>query len=368
MPIEFLGIGATNDGSETHRALGRAASTRTTRSASPARTRTTAGTACSPPTGRARPTPRRPRPASRARPSTCSSCSPTGPTSRSRRSRPRRSRRSTRSATAGSRVHFITGGNDHEQRREGDFLHQRRALRPHPRVHPDRQAGRGPNHEPFDHRRRALPSSPTSSRRVPGAAAAPDDLVRRLLGRRVRGGRRRGRHLLPVGRAARRHRRADRARRGRGGRDGRADVPRIQVAFRPILGPDRGEAWEGPRHRRPHRSAPRNEEPMGPHATRAARRTPARSAWSTSPSAASASTARCGPRRHAATGGAGNSNALVGTPETVVAALLDYVDLGVDILSARGYDRSRTRSSSVGTSSLTCGTRSRELDRATARA
>lgn len=40
----------------------------------------------------------------------------------------------------------------------------------------------------------------------------------------------------------------------------------------------------------------------------------------------------------AATGGAGNSNALVGTPETVAEALLDYYDLGVDILSARGYD------------------------------
>jgi alkanesulfonate monooxygenase len=40
----------------------------------------------------------------------------------------------------------------------------------------------------------------------------------------------------------------------------------------------------------------------------------------------------------AASGGRGNSNALVGTPETVAAALLDYVDLGVDIISARGYD------------------------------
>lgn len=40
-------------------------------------------------------------------------------------------------------------------------------------------------------------------------------------------------------------------------------------------------------------------------------------------------------RRHR---GAGNSNALVGTPETVAQALLDYYDLGVDILSARGYD------------------------------
>jgi alkanesulfonate monooxygenase len=51
-----------------------------------------------------------------------------------------------------------------------------------------------------------------------------------------------------------------------------------------------------------------------------------------------------GPRhRHAhrgpaATGGAGNSNALVGTPETVAQAILDHIDLGVDIISMRGYD------------------------------
>lgn len=32
------------------------------------------------------------------------------------------------------------------------------------------------------------------------------------------------------------------------------------------------------------------------------------------------------------------ATALVGTPETVAQALLDYYDLGVDILSARGYD------------------------------
>jgi alkanesulfonate monooxygenase len=40
----------------------------------------------------------------------------------------------------------------------------------------------------------------------------------------------------------------------------------------------------------------------------------------------------------AATGGGGNSTALVGTPETIAAALLDYYDLGVRIFSARGYD------------------------------
>jgi alkanesulfonate monooxygenase len=40
----------------------------------------------------------------------------------------------------------------------------------------------------------------------------------------------------------------------------------------------------------------------------------------------------------AATGAAGNSTALVGSPETVAQALLDYVDIGVTTLLIRGYD------------------------------
>ena len=39
-----------------------------------------------------------------------------------------------------------------------------------------------------------------------------------------------------------------------------------------------------------------------------------------------------------ATGAAGNSTALVGTPETVAQALLDYVDIGVTTILIRGYD------------------------------
>ncbi len=40
----------------------------------------------------------------------------------------------------------------------------------------------------------------------------------------------------------------------------------------------------------------------------------------------------------AATGAAGNSTALVGTPDTVAQALLDYVGIGVSTLLIRGYD------------------------------
>jgi alkanesulfonate monooxygenase len=39
-----------------------------------------------------------------------------------------------------------------------------------------------------------------------------------------------------------------------------------------------------------------------------------------------------------ATNAAGSSTALVGSPETVAAALLDYVDIGCDLLSIRGFD------------------------------
>jgi alkanesulfonate monooxygenase len=40
----------------------------------------------------------------------------------------------------------------------------------------------------------------------------------------------------------------------------------------------------------------------------------------------------------AASGAQGNSTALVGSPETVAAALLDYIDLGVTTILIRGYD------------------------------
>ena len=43
-------------------------------------------------------------------------------------------------------------------------------------------------------------------------------------------------------------------------------------------------------------------------------------------------------RTAAVTNAAGASTALVGSPETVAAAILDYVDLGAELISIRGYD------------------------------
>ncbi|MDO9397725.1 MAG: LLM class flavin-dependent oxidoreductase, partial [Herbiconiux sp.] len=119
---------------------------------------------------------------------------------------------------------------------------------------------------------------------------------------------------------------------------GRPSRPRIQVAFRPILGATEELAWE------------KAERILGRIQERTGTLSPAAATDLRNPENAGSqrllSIAEQGDRFDralwtrpaAASGGRGNSNALVGTPETVAAALLDYVDLGVDIISARGYD------------------------------
>jgi alkanesulfonate monooxygenase len=120
---------------------------------------------------------------------------------------------------------------------------------------------------------------------------------------------------------------------------GRADVPRTWVTFRPIVAATDDLAWD------------KAEQTLGVLKGNGANIHPAiRFARSASP-------ANVGSQRlleiagkgdlhdralwtptAAATGAGGASTALVGTPETVAAAILDYVDLGADLISIRGYD------------------------------
>ncbi|TCJ31427.1 LLM class flavin-dependent oxidoreductase [Parafrankia sp. BMG5.11] len=125
---------------------------------------------------------------------------------------------------------------------------------------------------------------------------------------------------------------------------GRTTPPRISVSFRPILGATEELAWERA-HRilaptrenvskaaeyfkefrgfSGNRDAPQNVGSQRLLAAAAKGELHDRALWT--PLAA-------------AIGGGGNSTALVGTPETVAAALLDYVDIGVTTLLIRGYD------------------------------
>ena len=121
---------------------------------------------------------------------------------------------------------------------------------------------------------------------------------------------------------------------------GRTDTPKIQVAFRPIIAPTEEQAWE-----KAHDIVARIEARVQAGGGALSRRRPVKNPENTG-SQRLIAIAEEGERfdralwtrTAAVTGGAGNSNALVGTPETVAQAILDYIDLGVDIISMRGYD------------------------------
>ncbi|GAA3713627.1 LLM class flavin-dependent oxidoreductase [Streptomyces tremellae] len=235
-------------------------------------------------------------------------------------------------------VHFITGGSDHEQGREGDTLTK------------DERYGRTREYieivkkiwttrEPFDHegehyrfhdfvsdvfpvqQPRPGVSFGGSSPAALAAGGAEADIYC-LWGE-------------PLAKTAEQIEAVHAAARAAG----RTTPPRIQVAFRPIIAPTEELAWE-----KAHRTVAAikerraNGDPVlsRRHRTSAPENTGSQRLIAIAESGERFDRALWTPTA-AATGGAGNSNALVGTPETVAQALLDYYDLGVDILSARGY-------------------------------
>lgn len=121
---------------------------------------------------------------------------------------------------------------------------------------------------------------------------------------------------------------------------GRSEPPRISVSFRPILGPTEDLAWQ-----RAHRILQTTQANVD--AFRGQWRQPLGGEQPQNAGSQRLLAAAARGELHdralwtplaAVTGAAGNSTALVGTPETVAQALLDYVDIGVTTLLIRGYD------------------------------
>jgi alkanesulfonate monooxygenase len=120
---------------------------------------------------------------------------------------------------------------------------------------------------------------------------------------------------------------------------GRTDVPKIWVTFRPIIAQTEELAWakahrilsvledksSAPTWWRSSLGGPAPQNVGSQRLLEIAGRQDVhdRALWTPTASA---------------TGAAGASTALVGTPETVAAAILDYVDLGAELISIRGYD------------------------------
>jgi alkanesulfonate monooxygenase len=235
-------------------------------------------------------------------------------------------------------VHFITGGNDHEQQREGDFLTKdERYSRTREYMQIVKQAWT--SKEPFDHegehyrfydfvsdvfpvqQPRPNLSFGGSSAAAYAAGGAEADIYC-LWGEPLAETAEQIASVKAAALAA-----------------GRAAPPKFQVAFRPILGATEEAAWE--KAYGIVETIARRKQAAQPLLGRRYTGTPENTG-----SQRLVALAERGDRfdramwtgTAGATGGAGNSNALVGTPETVAAALLDYYDLGIEILSARGYD------------------------------
>jgi alkanesulfonate monooxygenase len=123
---------------------------------------------------------------------------------------------------------------------------------------------------------------------------------------------------------------------------GRAARPRISVSFRPILGRTDEEAWE-----RAHRTLDTINGAVGSaFKEKVGQIHPQGRAPENAGSQRLLAVAEKGDLHDRclwtpttqAVGGGGNSTALVGSPETVAAAILDYVEIGVDTVLIRGYD------------------------------
>jgi alkanesulfonate monooxygenase len=234
-------------------------------------------------------------------------------------------------------VHFISGGNDAEQAREGDYLTKaQRYTRTAEYIDILRRVWSAT--EPFSHEGEHYrfedfvsairPVNDTIPVSVGGSSAEAYQVggsrgdIFGLWGEPLADTRE---QILAV------HQQAALA--------GRTDQPRIWVTFRPIIAATEELAWE-----KAHRTLAVLEGGGGAHP-----------AWRTA--LGGVTPQNVGSQRlleiasrqdvhdralwtptASATGAAGASTALVGTPETVAAAILDYVDLGADLISIRGYD------------------------------
>ena len=123
---------------------------------------------------------------------------------------------------------------------------------------------------------------------------------------------------------------------------GRTDTPRTWVTFRPIVAPTDELAWE-----KAHRILAVLAERSGSATPLWRQRRPADGSGPQNAGSQRALEIAGRQDLHdralwtpttTATGGLGASSALVGSYETVAAAILDYVDLGADLVSIRGYD------------------------------
>ncbi len=229
-------------------------------------------------------------------------------------------------------VHFISGGSDSEQRRDGDYLdHDQRYERTDEYLSLLRRIWT--SSEPFDHEGRHYrfeagfsEVKPVQQPHVPIYFGGASEAAIPVAGRHADVYALWGESLDQVEELTTRVR-AEAAKNGRS--------VRFSVSFRPILAKTEDEAWqraEGFLEQTRQLRVAQGYSRGGPQQSEGARRL----------LAAAERGERIDRRLWTAiakeTGARANTTALVGTPEQVAEALLDYYDLGVTTFLIRGFD------------------------------
>jgi alkanesulfonate monooxygenase len=234
-------------------------------------------------------------------------------------------------------VHIITGGNDAEQRRDGDFLEKdERYARTDEYLEIVRKAWT--SNEPFDFKGRYYHLEKYAS----GVRSYQKPRIPLYFGGSSEAAYRVGAKHADVyalwGEPLAETRQQIESIRAAAALAGRAEPPRISVSFRPILGPTEDLAWGRARSiLEATKSAvgavpqTRRWNPGGQRSVGSQRLLAAAEKGELHDRALWTPIAK-------ALGAAGNSTALVGTAETVAQALLDYYDIGVTTFLIRGFD------------------------------
>lgn len=232
-------------------------------------------------------------------------------------------------------VHFIAGGDPAEQAREGDFLNkEERYARQAEYIRILRRAWE--SSEPFDHEGTYYQFKDFSSKvrpvkPIPVSVGGSSEEAYRV-----------GGELADIfglwGEPLKETREQIEKVNAAAAAAGRSDRPRIWVTFRPIIGATDELAWE---------KAYKVLDSLNAARDKGLARKPANAAAPLNVgSQRLLEIAKRGDVQDralwyptvTATNASGASTALVGSAETIAASLLDYVDLGADLISIRGYD------------------------------
>jgi alkanesulfonate monooxygenase len=240
-------------------------------------------------------------------------------------------------------VHTVSGGSDADQARDGDHLDKEGRYR-RTDEYLEVMERTWTAEEPFDHRGEFYDvadvhpvARPVQQPRIPIYFGGSSEAAYRVGGKHADVFALWGEPLAETAEQIAAVHEAARA-------AGRSTMPRISVSFRPILGTTEEQAWE-----RAHDVLDRIVAADGGGGSFTGRTTHRQGHETTRTNAGSQRLLAAAERGElhdralwtptaAASGAVGNSTALVGTPETVAAALLDYVDIGATTFLLRGYD------------------------------